>query len=247
MLSFTRFSRSGAALALLLMPVLLPAQGPAVVTTGLEAPYKLAFTGAGHLLVAEAAPKVNGGRLTWVHRSTGAKQVILDGLPTNGSTTEAEAVSGIAIRERNVFVLMGEGDVVVSGTAPGTQVPNPKGLLSPIFSSLLALRFSTELEAVTRPFTLTPADQVKLSDGIDVELDNGAGARLTIQMVADFADFRPDPNTITRASHPFGIDFDRQNPNIAYIPDSGQNKLLRVDLNTGRTRTLATFPPLRRP
>ncbi|MBL8217668.1 MAG: hypothetical protein JNL62_00475 [Bryobacterales bacterium] len=61
-------------------------------------------------------------------------------------------------------------------------------------------------------------------------------------MVASFADVHPDPNTIGRASHPFGMDFARGNSNYVYIADSGQNKLLRVDVTTGRTRTMAIFP-----
>lgn len=232
---------------LVLATMSLPAfaqNGPAAVATGLDAPYKLTMTPAGNLLVGETADGPNAGRITLVNRASGGKTVLLSGLPSVSSAEGRESVTGMIARERTVYASMGEGDVVINGTAPGTQIPNPKVASSPIFSSLLALRFSVDLEAVSVPFTLTAQHQARLADGIDVELDNGAGAKLTVQMVANFADVHPDPNTIGRASHPFGMDFARGNSNFLYIADSGQNKLLRVDVNTGRTRTIATFPPI---
>jgi hypothetical protein len=220
------------------------AEGPAVVAAGLDAPYKLALTATGNLLVSETAAGPNGGRISLIDRSTGSKSVLVTGLPSVTSTEGSESGTGMIMRERTLFALVGEGDVVVNGTAAGTQVPNPKVASSPIFSSLLTFRFTVDPEAVTRPFEITPADQWKLADGIDLELDNGAGAKVTVQMLTSFPDFLPDPNTIARASHPFGMDFERDNPNYLYIADSGQNKLIRVDVTTGRTRTIATFPPL---
>jgi len=226
------------------LPAAFAQNAPATVASGLEAPYKMTMTPAGNLLVGETATGPNAGRITLVNRSSGAKSVLLAGLPSASSAEGSESITGMIALESTVYALVGEGDVVINGTAPGTQIPNPKVASSPIFSSLLALRCSVDLEAVGAPFTMTAQDHVRLADGIDVELDNGAGAKLTVQMVANFADVYPDPNTIGRASHPFGMDFARGNSNYLYIADSGQNKLLRVDVTTGRTRTMATFPPI---
>lgn len=220
------------------------AQGPAVVSTGLQAPYRLTMTPAGNLLVGETGTGANAGRISLVRRTDGTKTVLISGLPSVSSDEGSESVTGMALRDRTLYALIGEGDVLISGTAPGTQIPNPKAASSPIFSSLLAFRFSVDLEAVTQPFVLTAEDQYRLVDGRDLELESG-GVKATVQLVANFPDFLPDANTIARASHPFGMDFGGDNPNYLYIADSGQNKLLRVDVTTGRTRTVVTFPPLR--
>jgi len=233
-----------ASLVLLVSAGSTQAQEPTVVAAGLDAPYKLAFTAAGNLIVSETAAGPNGGRISLIDRSTGSKSVLVTGLPSVTSAEGSESITGMIVRERTLFALTTEGDVVVTGTAPGSQVPNPKVASSPIFSSLLTFRFSVNPEAITRPFEVTPADQWELSDGIDLELDNGEGAKVTVQLLTNFPDFLPDPNTIARASHPFGMDFERDNPNYLYIADSGQNKLIRVDVTTGRSRTIATFPPL---
>ncbi|MBS1825215.1 MAG: ScyD/ScyE family protein [Acidobacteria bacterium] len=218
--------------------------GPATVAAGLESPYKMTMTPAGNLLVGETGKGSNAGRITLVNKTTGAKSILVSGLPSVSSDESNESITGMIVRERTLYALTGEGDVVISGTAPGTQIPNPKVASSPIFSALLAFRFPSELEAVTAPFVMTAQDQLRLANGIDVELDNGAGAKVTVQMVANFQDVTPDANTIGRASHPFGMDFAKGNSNFLYIADSGQNKLLRVDVTTGRTRTMATFPPI---
>lgn len=226
------------------LPIAIAQNAPATLAAGLESPFKLALTPARNLLVGETGEGPNAGRITLVNRSSGAKSVLINGLPSVSTTESRESITGMIAQRRTIYALVGEGDVVISGPTPGTQIPNPKVAASPIFSSLLALRFSVDIEDVNAPFTLTPQHQVRLADGVDVELDNGAGARLNVQLVANFADVHPDPITIGRASHPFGMDFARGNPNFLYIADSGQNKLLRVDLRSGRTRTMATFPPI---
>jgi hypothetical protein len=151
------------------------------------------------------------------------------------------------LRDQTLYVLVGQGDVVTTGAVPGTEVPNPKGASSPLFSAILSVRFSANPEALTQEFTFKPADHFTLADGNEVELDNGAGGKATVSLVADFRDVTPDARTITRASNPFGMDIDPDNPSFAYVADSGGNKVLRVDLATGRSRAIAYFAPVRNP
>ncbi len=215
-----------------------------VVIGGLESPFKLAMTAQGNLLVSEATAKPNTARISLVTRA-GKKSVLLSGLPSTFGEGAAVGVSGMILRERTLYILIAEGDVLTDGPAPGTQIPNPKGPSSPIFSSLLTLRLPSAPEEISKEFTLQLADHFRLADGLDVELDNGAGAKATLSMLTDFRDVTPDANTITRASDPFGMEFDRTNPNILYVADAGWNKVSKVDVTTGRSKVIVSFPPIR--
>lgn len=228
-----------------LMLAVMPALAQNALVSGLDSPFKLAMTRSGRLLVSEAGRTPNTGRVSLVDRS-GRRQTIIAGLPsvTDGEGGLGLGVSGMALRGQTLYLLISEGDVVVSGPRPGTQVPNPAGASSPIFSCLLSLRFANDPEAMTREFTLTKADHYTLADGLPVELNNGAGTRAVLEIVTDFRDVTPDANNIVRASNPFSLDFDRRRENIAYVADSGLNKVYRVDVNTGRSRTVVSFPPI---
>lgn len=221
------------------------AHAQSVVATGLDQPFKIALTSTGNLLVSEGGKGSNTGAVSLVKRASGERTVLLSGLPSVYSESDgAIGITAMIQRERTLYLLAGEGDVVVSGATAGTQAPNPKVASSPIFSSLLAVRFSSNFEELITGFTMQLSDHVKLANGLVVELDNGSGAKATVELVANFPDVTPDANTNARASNPFGMTFDRTEPNILYVADSGQNQLRRVDVSTGRIRTVATFPPL---
>lgn len=243
--NYLRNSLIALATAALTMSV-APAQ--TTLIAGLDSPYKLRLTPEGSLLVAEGGTQVTGARVTLVTPSGGGKKTLLSGLPAApGEAGTFGGVTDMILRDKTLYVLMGQGDVVTAGTLPGTEVPNSKGASSPLFSSLLSVRFSTPPGELQREFVLTPAHHFTLADGNDVELDNGAGAKATISLVSDFRDVTPDALTVTRASNPFGMEIDPENPSIAYVADSGGNKVVRVDLGTGRSRSIAYFAPVRNP
>jgi hypothetical protein len=216
-----------------------------VIIGGLESPYKLSITATGNLMVTEAGKQPNGGRVSLLEPS-GRRTVLVSGLPSGaGMEGRFEGPTSAILREQTLYILIGQGDVLANGTVAGTEVSNPKGPSSPIFSSLLAVRFSSNPESVGKEFALQPADHFRLADGLPVEIDHGAGEKATVEVITDFRDVTPDPNTIVRGSNPFGMDLDASDANTAYVVDSGLNKLVRVDLTTGRARTVTTFPPIR--
>lgn len=220
----------------------LPAQAPnaAVLATGLAALMKILLTSSGNLLVTETGTEPNGGRLTRVSRG-GVVQPLLAGLPAATNEEGNSGPTGVAVNGRTVYVAIGEGDTLIGGTVPGTQVPNPKGPSSQLFSSIFALQFSTDADLVQASFTLTDANRQALADGEEVALDNGAGDKLTISVLTDFKDLVADPNTITRASNPFALALDGD---TLYVADSGMNMVRRVDVRTGRARILARIAPI---
>ncbi len=207
---------------------------------------KVTLTAGGNLLVCEGGTKMNSGRISLVTRG-GARRTIIEGLPGAPDNGLYIGPTSVVQRENTLFILMGEGDVLVRGPRAGTEVPNPAGPSSPIFSSLLALRADSNLETLPSGFTLKPEDQNRLADGLDVTLDNGSGVKGTLQMVADIRDFVPDPNNIVRASDPFGLELDSRNPEIAYIADAGRNTVWRVNLASGKVQLATRFAPVPQP
>ncbi len=61
---------------------------------------------------------------------------------------------------------------------------------------------------------------------------------------SDFRDLVPDARTIVRGSHPFGVALTEKG---LYVVDAGYNSVHKIDLRTGRVRTLTTFAPLPNP
>lgn len=222
------------------------AQTATVLATGLQNPIKLILGPRQNLLVAENGTAPNSGRISLVDRS-GKRRTIIDGLPSGLSSpnNDPDGVDGIAIQGRTLYIVIGEGDSVRSGPAPGTQVPNPAGISSPIFSSLLRLRLNSDVDRVSGAFHMTTDDQWALSDGNDVSLTSDAGDKATIFVVTDFRDVVPDPVTIYRNSHPFGIAFHSAAPDSAFLVDAGRNAVWRVPLNLGRQKLLTRFAPVK--
>lgn len=218
-----------------------------VFASGLDGPTKLTATPAGNLLVTERGTGNTDGRLTRIDRY-GIKQVLVSGLPSGIETTGVPAGPG-AIQLMGGYVLVmtiTESDTLrFSPSGPPVQVPNPVGPNSPINSSVLRLVFSASVDALAGGFTLTGADLQTLTDGYPAHLANASGERLTVYLVEDLKDFRPDPRTNVRGSNPWGMSLGRyfDGPLIA---DSGQNTLVQLQL-IGPPKTLVRFPPIANP
>jgi DNA-binding beta-propeller fold protein YncE len=229
-------------------PGALLAQAPnsTVLVNGLANPFKIARTAEGNLLVTEGGRATHAGRVSLVTQS-GLRTTLLDGLPAAVTAEGVSGPTGIAVNSRTLYVAIGQGDTLVSGATAGTEVPNPKGPSSAIFSSILAVQFSADVDRVTAPFTFSAAHRDRLADGLEVTLDNGAGVTAAIEVLTDFRDFVPDARTITRASNPFGLALDPDGADTLWVSDAGMNAVWRVDTRTGRARILTRIAPIQNP
>jgi len=221
----------------------------AELIAGLQIPLGITQSNQNNLLVSETGTgPPNTGRISIVDLA-GNRRTLLDGLPSAiNDVNEPAGPAGLFMRGRTLYVAIGVGDVGRAGPLPGTTVPNPDPISSPIFSSVLAIHFSAAVEKTTTGFTLTPADQQALAGGQKVTLSNAPDDQLTVEVVADFPDFTPNPLPFfpdnIRLSNPFDLVLvaDR-----AYVTDGGQNMVRRVDLPTGAFSTLAAFPNVPNP
>jgi hypothetical protein len=219
------------------------AQTTSVFTAGLAGPTKIIATPGGNFIVAESGDGPNTGRISIVDEN-GNRGTLIDGLPAGvGAEGGNSGPSGLDLRGRTLFVTIGEGDAVLPGPIPGTQVPNPTPA-SPLLSSVLALHSSSEVEKATQGFTLTLAQQTVLAKGADVLLDNGAGDKLRVELIADFPNFVPAPLPFfpgnVRNSNPFGVVAAAKN---LYVVNAGLNAVLKVNIFTGSFETVASFAP----
>ncbi len=76
----------------------------------------------------------------------------------------------MVVQGRTLFVLLGEGDVLRNGANQGTSIVNPDGVSSGLFSSILRVTLSTDLDTFSGGLTLKAADQSALLDGNTVTL-----------------------------------------------------------------------------
>ena len=233
------------ALTIMLASMTVRSQSTAVFATDLKAPTKIILTPGGNLLVAEAGSGPNTGRISLIDRS-GHRRTLLDGLPSGRGEPESLGPSGLALRGRTLFITIGEGDAIQFGEG-GALLPNPNGPSSPILSSVLAVRFSQDIDRVMSGYPLTLADHFRLANGFDLTLDNDDGDRATVELLADFRDYVPDPNTIVRESDPFGLVLDAKGDDTLYVVDAGMNSVVKVNIHTGRAQTLLSFAPLPNP
>lgn len=216
--------------------------------TGLLAPSKIIQTPRGDFIVAEGGPQVpNNGRVSIVDRD-GNHRTLLDGLPSARTFVgDFNGTTGIYLDGRTLFVLNGQGDVTLAGPVPGTERANPAPS-SPIFSSVLAVHFSAALEDTTPGISLTLEDHQALKSGATLTRRDAAGRKMTIQLVADFPDYAPEPRSNfaenVRHSHPYGIVADE---GFLYIVDAGFNKVRKLNRMSGVEQTLATFAPTPNP
>ena len=232
----------------LLATVAANAQCPAsVVTNGLKAPTKITFSTLGNLLVAEQGDGPNTGRISIIDKISGARRTLIDGLPAGFSApnNDPSGPSGLVMRGRTLYVSIGAGDSVINGNIPGvTFLPNPSPSSS-LFSSVLAVHLDANVEKHTAGFTLSVADQSSLKSDNKLNLANVNGEKLSVELLADFPDYAPEPNPLdpnnVRVSNPFGIEIagDR-----LYIADASANAVREVDLASGSFNSLSTFAPL---
>jgi hypothetical protein len=171
------------------------------------------------------------------------RRTLLDGLPSaiNAVNTPTGA-SGLYLQGRTLYVTIGEGDVTRPGPIPRTEVANPTPA-SPIFSSVLAVHFSAAAEMRTTWVTLDLADHRALKVGERLVRRDASGQKFTIELVADFPDYTPEPlpalATNVRHSHPYGVVAD---DDFLYVVDAGPNSVRRVEIASGLHETLASLP-----
>jgi len=216
--------------------------------SGLQRPLGMALSNQGNLIVSESGtPTPHSGRLS-ILDPLGHRWVLLDGLPSGlNDVNEPSGPAGVVMRGRTVYLLMGVGDTVLPSPIPTRQLANP-AVSSPLFSSVLAIHFSANVEKRTAGFTLSQADQSALAAGERITLSNGGGDSIQIELVANFPDYIPDPlpgfPDIVRGSNPFSLVVVG---NDLYVTDGGRNLVWKVNLATGDFAPLATFPTVPNP
>lgn len=218
-----------------------------VVAGGLQAPIGITQSNQGRFFVSETGPPVvNSGRISIVD-TDGLRRTLLSGLPSAiGSNADFSGPTGVFMRGRTLYVLIGEGNSTLPGPFPGAELPNPNPA-SPLFSSILAIHISAHTEAITTGFTLTAEQQQALAAGEKVTLSNGAGDKIQIELVVNFPNFGDNPNLpppfVTHAN-PFDLVIVG---NQAFVTDGGRNLVYQVDMSTGTFSELATFPQIVNP
>ena len=219
------------------------------VTSGLRQPLGATLTNQDNLLVSETGTvALHSGRISIVDAS-GVRRTLLDGLPSAiNDVNEPSGPAGIFMRGRTLYVAIGTGDAGRAGPAPGTTVPNPNPISSPIFSSVIGIQFSAKTEETTPGFTLTTANQQSLANGETVVLSDGADGTLRIRLVVDFPNYVANPVPALagniQLSNPFGL---VPVDDVLYVTDGGRNRVWQVDLLTGSLSTLVTFPAIPNP
>jgi hypothetical protein len=222
------------------------AQQPAVYATGLQNPTKVIVGPAGTLVVTEAGPDPNTGRISVIDPG-GRRRTLLDGLPSGKGTSGPDGPNGLALSGRILYVATAEGDGFVNGAKAGTVTPNPAGPSSPLFAAILKVTFEKDIDRLTDGFTLKLQDHFTLLDGGQVSLVSGTGDKATVEALSLFRWAVADPVTIYRNSHPFGLALVPSQPDSLYVADAGMNTLVQVSLSTGKAKTIARFPNLPSP
>jgi len=219
-----------------------PAWGqPQVVATGLPGAQKLILTSRGNFLVSEPAPVANTGRVSFVTRG-GARRSLIEGLPSGIEVTLAgtSGPSAMALRERTLYLSIGAGDSERSGPPP-TSMLNPAGSSSPLFCSILELRFNQDLDALTGTFRLTMPQQQAMADGAEVELADGSGGTMRASVLTRFPLVEPAPGALYKFSNPWGLALTLDGKTL-YVADASVNSVAKVDTATGKWRRTTRFP-----
>lgn len=241
-----RFTTLGTPLLLFSFTIGLQAQAPQVVATGLQGPQKIVLTPAGSILVSETSTAANSGRISVVSRS-GSRRSLFEGMPSGtevaggGSGPTAMALGG----SRILYVAIGGGDAERRGEN-GASVHNPQGISSPIFTSVLKVEFSADVDSLLGTFTLSVAEQTKLADGGEVTLTDGSGGSAKITVLADLPNSMPDARTIYRFSNPWGLALNPDGSTL-YLADASTNALISINTATGRWTRFVRFPPAQNP
>jgi hypothetical protein len=144
-----------------------------------------------------------------------------------------------------LYIEIGEGDGFRSGTKANTIVPNPNGVSSPIFASILKLTMTQAIDSFTGSFSVSADNQSTLADGNTVTLKSAStNDTATLEVLSFFHTGLPDPVSIWRNSHPYAMTQHPGFPDSLFVADAGMNAIVQVSLSTGRARTLARFAPL---
>ena len=214
---------------------------PQVVATGLPGAHKLILTSRGNFLVSEPSPVANTGRVSFVTR-TGARRSLIEGLPSGIEVTlgGGSGPGAMALRDRTLYLSIGPGDSERSGPAP-TSMLNPAGSTSPLFCSILELRFNRDIEALTGTFRLTMPQQQAMADGAEVELADGSGGTVQASVLTRFPIVEPAPGVLYKFSNPWGLALTADGKTL-YVTDASVNSVAKVDTATGKWRRLARFP-----
>jgi len=238
--------------ALLLFVSETKAQTATTFVTGLNAPTKIIYAQRrGYFLVSEGgnAQVPNSGRISIV-TNDGFRSTLIDGLPSGPAPPNNESIgpSAMWLDGNTLYIAIGGGNETLAGPAPGTEIPNPNPN-SPIFSSVLKLNLPADQFGVDTVISLggstyriQPADHTRLANGETLNFGNRKN-RATLQMVANFPDYTPNPrpdvpNNI-RNSNPFGlVGFG----NKLYVADAAQNNIRTVSLENGQVETFFTYP-----
>lgn len=213
------------------------------LASGLQLPLGITQSNQGNLIVSETGTSTpNTGRISIVDLD-GNRRTLLDGLPSGlNDIGEPSGPAGVFLRGRTLYVAIGVGDAVIAGPIPTTHLPNPNPPSSPLFSSVLAVHFSSHVEKTTEGFTLSLDDQEALADGERVELSNGHGDKATVELVADFVNFVPNPfapfEGAVRASNPFDL---VAVGNSLYVTDGSRNLVWEVGIQSGAISELTLF------
>ena len=232
---------------MLFSAVSIAAQTTSVFTTGLNSPNRIITAGQNSLLVAESGTFTpNQGRVSMVNRETGARQTLVDGLPSGISRSGGVAPSGpsaLKFKDLKLYLTIGQGDAVVPRRLSGeTFNLRPS---SPLFDSVLELTLPADYEQLTGNFTLAFADQTALAGGSQITLMNAQGKMMGMRVLANLPDWRYEgrPTIIqptVRPSNLYGIEMALGN---LYVVDASFNQLYKINLATGAFETFVVFPP----
>jgi hypothetical protein len=208
----------------------------------------IAVSNQGNLIVSETGTfTAHSGRIS-ILEPGGARRTLIGGLPSGiNDVNEPAGPAGIIMRGRTIYVLIGIGDSVLPAPIPTRHLANPN-VSSPIYSSVLAIHLSANVEKTTAGFTMSTADQQTLASGGRVILSNGGGDTIEIELVADFPDYVPEPlpgnPAIVRGSNPFALALAGSR---LFVTDGGRNLVWDVDLATNTFSILANFPQVANP
>ncbi len=179
--------------------------------------------------------------------SNGVRRTFLDSLPSGTEVTGGgSGPTGMAVQARTLYIALGGGDAERRGERPGTSVHNPQGASSALFASILRVRVNQDLETVTGPFRLTPAHQQALNEGGEVQIEDGSGGTIALDVLARFPISEPDPNAIYRFANLWGLALSPDGAAL-FAVDASMNALLRIDTATGRWQRVMRFPPTPNP
>lgn len=241
-----RLTILGTPLLMSLLTAGLHAQAPQIVATGLQGPQKIVLTPAGSILVTETSTAANSGRISIVNRA-GSRRSLFEGMPSGtevtggGSGPTAMALHG----SRLLYVAIGGGDAERRGEN-GTAVHNPQGISSPIFTAVLKVEFSADVDNLLGTFSLSAQDQTKLADGGEVTLTDGSGGSAKVTVLADLPNSIPDARTIYRFSNPWGLALNPDGSTL-YLADASANSLISISTASGRWNRFVRFPPAQNP